>query len=261
MPSFKTSFKTIVSKGDLDNVITYTPKKIESTLSFAAKDFVRTEQDKKNPFRIDKMVADQTQISNLENQSIEDKVQDAVIDKVKEIEEEAYSKAYVLGREDGRQEAFRDHTDDIKIQLEKMGSLLQKIEGLKRELIKFNETHIVTTIFALAQKIAQFEIEKNPDRILPILKDAIEMAQADENVVIRMNAEDMQHIQSMREEVQKEIPKLSRVRLEESMGLEPGSCIVETNFGVIDGRISERIDKLWCAIAENTPKVKNKISQ
>ena len=52
---------------------------------------------------------------------------------------------------------------------------------------------------------------------------------------------------------------LKNVKLQAAPNIQPGGCIVETNYGVIDARIAERTSKLWDEISQTLPKVKSKV--
>ena len=52
---------------------------------------------------------------------------------------------------------------------------------------------------------------------------------------------------------------LKKIRLEGVEGISEGGCIVETNYGQIDARFEQRVEKLWEAVSESIHRVKPRI--
>ena len=52
---------------------------------------------------------------------------------------------------------------------------------------------------------------------------------------------------------------LKKISLEPNKNINAGGCIVQTNYGEVDSRIDQRLEKLWDNLKEALPKVKSEL--
>ena len=70
------------------------------------------------------------------------------------------------------------------------------------------------------------------------------MAQSEEEVTIRLSPEDHKFIDENRMDVFKELHLEESAKIEEDPDVARGGAVVETNYGVIDATIEQRLEKL-----------------
>jgi len=254
--------KTVVKQKDsVGNVLEYTPRTLERDLSSQAADYLQSKNYHTSRFKLSELVAAQVGISELERSALESQIEKQAIEKMKAVQEAAYKEAYALGLEEGSKKAFSDNNKDILAKLQQMDELLVTIGKMKTDILAQNEVHIMKMIYDLACRLALMEIDKNEARILPVIRHAVELAQSEENVVIRLSKADFDFIEVFRDSAKKDFEFIKKLKFEQSPDLRQGGCIVETNFGVIDSKIEERISKLWNTIEEKIPKQKDNIEK
>ena len=254
MPS---SSKAVLKKEQAENlVIEFTPRALDAQMPEVAREFMATSQRRASTFRLNELVAQQTGISEVERLTLNEKIEARALEKVKEVQEIAYKEAYALGLEEGRQKAFDEEKAEILRRLGQLDEVLQSVSRIKSDLILQNEAHVLRLTFELAKKLFFSEISEKPDRILPVLKQAIDLAQSEESVFVRLSEEDFKFIEEFRMKVNKEFDFLKRMKFDANPEIEKGGCLLETNYGTIDATIEERVGKLWTLISEKLPKVK-----
>jgi flagellar assembly protein FliH len=113
----------------------------------------------------------------------------------------------------------------------------------------------------MAKKIAMGEIAENRELILNVVRQAVLDAQSDENVTVRISAEDYAFIEQIKENLGKDLEAVKRAKFEVSDQITDGGCIIETNYGDVDATVEQRVEKLWESLAGKLPKVKNQISE
>jgi flagellar assembly protein FliH len=133
---------------------------------------------------------------------------------------------------------------------------VHSIENLKTDLVHQNEAHIVTAIFRIAEKIAYGHIQENPDLVLPVLKQSIDLAQSEDEVTVLVSPAQVEFIEKLKLAAGRDFDFLKNVRLEASPSVVSGGCIIETNYGVIDARIEKRVQNIWAELNEALPKIK-----
>jgi len=258
--------KAVLSKEEAESVaVAYSPRKFPATISKTAHDFVafnseRSGDHEVSGFRLDKIVSQQTGVAELERLSIEEKVEREALTRLKELQESAYQQAYQLGLEEGREKAYLESQEHIKQSLVSLHQLLSSIENVKQELVTYNETHIVRLCYYMAKRIAMDEIAERRELILSVANQAIQNAQSEEEMTVRLSPADLQFIEQMKEKLPKEYDSLKRAKLDSSDEIRDGGCVVETNYGNVDATVEQRVEKLWEAIAGKLPKVKDETS-
>lgn len=253
--------KGVLSEDEAKKIaIAYAPRKFPQTVTPAASSFVAFQSNQeasgKNPsFRIDRIVAEQTGIADLERVSMEERVEREALGRLKDIQEQAYQQAYQMGLEEGREKAYQETSEAFVERMAHMDQLISSMENLKPELVSYNEAHIVRLAYTMAKKIAMTEIAENTELILNTVRQAIESAQSDENITVRLAPSDLEFIEHMKEKLGKDFDKLKKARLEASESITPGGCVVETNYGDVDATVEQRVEKLWSSLASKLPKV------
>ena len=249
--------KCVFRKEDEGNmVLDFKPSKFPQKISKSASSFVERERTESSGFKINPLLAEQTGIKQLQTDSLNQQVESLVLEKVKEIQEEAHEQAYQLGLSEGRAKAFKDHEADI---LERLGSLdkvLTEIQEIKAQLVVMNEAHVVKLVFQIAEKMTMAQIQIQPEIVLDVINKAIATAQSDEQVLVKLSPKDLTFVEGVKDQLGREFEKLKNSKLDRDESIAPGGCIVETNYGMIDATVPERVNKIWESLSEILPKVK-----
>src|SRR5580704_7133630 len=90
------SFKAVFPKDEAEKIaVKYNPRKFPAIISPTASAFVAYNSGSdEDSFRIDKLVAEQSGIAELERVSLEEKVEREALQRLKDIQEQAYKEAY-----------------------------------------------------------------------------------------------------------------------------------------------------------------------
>lgn len=240
-------------------VLDYKPTHFNLGTPDQALDYLK-EKSLGSDFRMNETIRVQTGIDQLEKESEAERVEKATLEKLKEIQEEAYQKAYELGKEEGHQAAFDKMHAEINRRLQDLDQLLTTFGKMKTEMVAFNEAHILKTIFQMASRLARKEIVTSSDSLLSVLKESVALSQDEENVTVLISPEQLDFLEKLQGQTEREFEFLKKIKIQASTDVTVGGCIVQTNYGEVDARVEQRIDTLWQAISENLPKVKDKIA-
>lgn len=218
------------------------------------------EKKKGSDFRMNDAVRVQTGIDQVEKVSEEQKVEEAALEKLKEIQEQAYQEAYQLGLEEGRKEAFENVSGEIAEKLQSLDQLLLAIKDIKTEMASFNESHLLKLTFMMAARLAKTELQSNNEAMISILRDAVGLAQDEEDVTVHVSPSQFEFLEQLKQETGRDFEFIKKIHFEPSGDVTDGGCIVETNYGEVDSRIEQRVEQLWTVLSENMPKVKDRIA-
>jgi len=243
---------------DTATVLDYQPRQFNLGTPDAAIDYLKRKH-KGDDFVLSDALRETTGIAELEKESEEKKIEERVLQKVVEIQKAAYDEGYKLGHEEGLTKALEKKTSEINHGLEDLATMLLSIQNLKPDLISANESHIIHLVFQIAEKIAFDHIEKKPEIIIEVIRKAMNSAQVDEDVNVLVAPSQIEFIEKYKNSSEDKYSFLKGVKLQASENVQPGGCIIETNYGAIDARIHERVQKLWAEVNAITPKIKDTI--
>lgn len=252
----------IIKQENADLVaLEFAPQKFPVVMPQAASGFVRggSAGDVASSFKLNELIASQIGVAEREKRKVEERVEQMAIEKMQEIQESAYREAYDIGRAEGKQKAFDEFREDILARVAQLDELCLTITQLKRELVGYNETHLIKLVHQLASRIACQHIEENQESILSIIKAAIGIAHEEENVAAKVSPRDFEFLVRIQENLGKDFEFMKRMKFQASDAVKPGGCIIETNYGVVDSTIDQRIENLWKAMSRKAPVVKDKV--
>lgn len=231
----------------------YKPREIDRTISNVAKSFVSADAFQSTDFKISELVAQQVGISRLESDAHTDKINAQVLDKLKEVQEEAYKRGFELGQIEGAEKAFQATKAELIERLQGMLKLLQNMEQQKKNLLIDNEAEMLGLIFLIAKKLVFKELDENREAVLEILRNVIGEMQEDERVTVRLSPDDMYFLETLQEKGGQRIDLLNRVKFEAHDEIKPGGCVVDTAYGSVDATLEERVNRLWQTLAARIP--------
>lgn len=241
------------------SVLTYVPDQFDFGTPDAALEYLR-EKDKGSGFVLSDVLRQTTGVDEIERVSEEQKIENKVLERIALIQEEAYEKAYQLGLEEGMAKAFSEKTADINFNLTELEKFMTQLSLLKEEMMRQNESHLIQLVYQIASRIAFDRIEEKPEIVISVIKDAVEMAQADEEVNVLVSEAQVDFLEKMKNQTGREFEFLKKIKFQTSNQVTSGGCIIETNYGVVDARIDERVSKLWTEMKQALPRVKSPIT-
>ena len=244
--------KNIIAKESADDLaISYKPMSIGSQISEQAMEYVEN-HDSRGDFRVDKIVSEFVGIEELEKQTQQKEIADQALNLSKDIQEKAYEEAYQLGLKEGKATAYDEEKGRIENELVHIKNLIEEIKVIKTQLMADNEKQIVNLCFYMAKRLLMKEVETNEAYVQTLIKKTVEMAQSEEGVTIRVAPEDKIWFESHKETVFKELNLNSTTRVEEDREVKRGGVIVETQHGVIDATVEQRLEKLESIVTTKT---------
>ncbi len=164
--------------------------------------------------------------------------------KVSEIEHEAYKKGYDSGREEG----YKEGQAEVMRLIDRLGTVVSTAVDIRDDIIRSSEKLMVEMILMIARKVIKDEIVERREVVINNIKEAIRRVKDRDRIDIRVNFADLDMTTAHKDELIRMMESLKKVNIYEDSRVERGGCIIETDVGAIDARISTQLDAIEEAI-------------
>ena len=158
---------------------------------------------------------------------------------------EGYEKGHEEGYEFGKQEADR--------LTGRIHAILDSVMHRREEILRETEQQIVELVILMARKVVKVLSENQKSIIMNNVLLALKKVKGRGDVIIRVNLEDLKLTTSHIRDFIERVESIKNITVVEDSSVEQGGCIVETDFGAIDARISSQLKELEDKILEVAP--------
>ena len=139
-------------------------------------------------------------------------------------------------------QALQQQKDELDRLLKSVGSIADSLHKLHEETLEGNRAEIARLAVEIARRILMYKIGKGDYEIQAIVEEALKRAPTRQNVVVRLNPEDVPRCQQL----QKENPQspLAELEFTADWNISRGECLVETPKGIIRSFIEEHLEHI-----------------
>lgn len=160
------------------------------------------------------------------------------------------------GFEQGHSEGYEKGVAEVNRLIERMHKILEAVMQRREEILKDTESQIVELVILMARKVIKILSENQKNVVMANVVAALKKVRTRGAVTLRVNLEDVKLTTANISEFIKHIENVEGITVLEDSSVEKGGCIVETDFGAIDARISSQLTELENKILDVSP-VKN----
>jgi flagellar assembly protein FliH len=167
--------------------------------------------------------------------------------------EEQRSAAEEAGRAAGREEGFAEGKAEVERLVERTRSVLERAQEKRAEILAETEQDVVELVLLVARKVVKVISENQKGVILQNVVQALRKVKTKGTVIIKVNTADLQLTTEHTKDFIKMLESAQNVQVQEDRSLEPGGCVILTDFGEIDARISSQFAELESKIRDLIP--------
>lgn len=168
--------------------------------------------------------------------------------KVSEIEHQAYKKGYEAGREEG----YKEGQAEVMRLVDRLGTIVSTAVDIRDDIIRSSEKLMTDMILMIARKVIKDEIVERREVVINNIKEAIQRVKDRDRIDIRVNFADLDMTTAHKDELIKMMDSLKKVNIYEDNRVDRGGCVIETDVGAIDARISTQLDAVEESIRNAT---------
>lgn len=160
----------------------------------------------------------------------------------------AHEEANVI-KEKASREGFEYGLVQAKEELKKLGYAIADFLEAKEQAMQASSNDIAFLAIKVAEKIIKTEISCNESIVLSIVSDVLKEIGKDEtNIIIKTNPSDTDLVKENLPDIFPYGKANAKIVVVDDESVEWGSCIVETNNGMIDARFSTQLKILQKAL-------------
>ena len=166
------------------------------------------------------------------------------------------NEAETTGFDKGHQEGYEKGVAEVDRLIDRMHTILEQVMKRREEILADTESQIVELVILMARKVIKILSENQKNVVMANTMAALKKVKTRGEVTLRVNLEDVKLTTANAQEFINHVENVQGITVLEDSTVERGGCIVETDFGAIDARISSQLQELENKILEVSP-VKN----
>lgn len=213
----------------------------------AAFEEVKRKTDEASVIKSDAQAQADEIIANAKSEA-EKIIQDARLEEQK-IKDDAKQDGFKQGHDDG----YSAGESEIERLVERLRKMVEALMLRREEILKETEQQIVELVILMTRKVVKIISETQKTAIMSNILAALKKVKSRGNVILHVNLEDLKLASANADEFIKRVENIQGITVVEDSTVEKGGCVVETDFGAIDARISSQLSELEEKIMEISP--------
>ncbi|MFZ5469607.1 MAG: type III secretion system stator protein SctL [Myxococcota bacterium] len=154
-----------------------------------------------------------------------------------------------------REEIFEKARDEARAEVAAQASAeLAKAKMQAGQIIAGAEQQIVQLALKVAEKIIGQDLERDPEVLLRICATAMENVRQANAMVLKVNPKDGRFLREKRAGLMELLGRTLDLSIKDDSDVEPGGCIIQTEFGTIDAQLKTQYEMLKNVLVPDTGK-------
>lgn len=182
----------------------------------------------------------------------EDKIKDFE-SKAKARVDEVTKEAYKKGFDQGREEGFKEGKAEVERLVHRLHLILDRAMDKRGQILEQTETQVIELVLLIARKVVKTISENQKNVVISNIGQALRKLKTRSDVIIRVNLADLQLATEHAKDFIELAENAKNLTVVEDTAVDRGGCIIETDFGEIDARISSQLHELEEKILDISP--------
>jgi len=157
------------------------------------------------------------------------------------------------GRAAGRESGFSEGKSEVERLIHRTQTVLERAQSKRAEILDETEQEIVSLVLLIAKKVVKVISESQRNVIISNVVQALRKVKGRGSIIIRVNISDLKLATDHIKDFINLVEGAKSVQIVEDSKVDEGGCIIETDFGEIDARISSQLTELETKILEISP--------
>ncbi|HON12548.1 MAG TPA: flagellar assembly protein FliH [Treponema sp.] len=162
---------------------------------------------------------------------------------------EAEAAGFAAGREAG----YAEGRAEVQRLIERAHQILERAQEKRAEILAETEQQIVDLVLLIARKVIKVISENQRNVVVSNVVQALRKVKGRGDIIIRVNVDDLKLTTEHIKDFIQLIEGVKNIQVVEDSSVDRGGCIIDTDFGEIDARISSQLAELEQKILEISP--------
>jgi len=167
--------------------------------------------------------------------------------------EAAEREAAKKGRDEGREEGYREGAAEVERLVGRLHVILDRSMEKRAEILEQTEAQVVELVLLVAKKVVKVISENQKSVVIQNISQALRKLKTKSDVIVRVNLSDLQLATDHVKDFVAMTENAKRLTVVEDSTVDKGGCVIETDFGEIDARISSQLHELEERILDVAP--------
>lgn len=161
--------------------------------------------------------------------------------------------AELRGFESGRESGFAEGRAEADRLIERLHTILERAQDKRAEILAETEQQIVDLVLLIARKVIKVISENQRNVVVSNVVQALRKVKGRGDVTIRVNVDDIKLTTEHTKDFIRIIEGVKNISVVEDSSVDRGGCLIDTEFGEVDARISSQLAELEQKILEISP--------
>ncbi|MDR0313315.1 MAG: flagellar assembly protein FliH [Treponema sp.] len=170
-------------------------------------------------------------------------------DSIEKLRKETETKAWAKGKDSG----FEDGKAEVERLIQRSQVILERANDKRAEILAETEQEIIDLVLLISRKVIKVISENQKNIIVSNVVQALRKVKDRGNITIRVNMADLKLTTEHTKDFIQLVEGAKSIQVAEDSSVDEGGCIIETEFGEIDARISSQLAELESKILEVSP--------
>ncbi len=157
------------------------------------------------------------------------------------------------GEEAGRQDGWEAGQAEVARLTEQLHRIINAAIEKRNEIIDESETQLINLVIQISKKVVKVISENQKNVVINNCIQALRKLKSRGDVVIRVNLEDVKLTSDHINDFMRMVENVRTITVMEDTSVDKGGCVIETDFGQIDARISSQFKEIEEKILDLTP--------
>jgi flagellar assembly protein FliH len=157
------------------------------------------------------------------------------------------------GREAGRLEGYAEGKVEVDRLIERTQVVLERAQDKRGEILLETEKEIIDLVLLITRKVVKVIADNQREVIISNVVKALRKVRDRGNIIIHVNLADLKLTTDHTKDFIRMMEGVKSIQVMEDSSVDPGGCIIETDFGEIDARIASQLAELESKILEISP--------
>lgn len=176
-----------------------------------------------------------------------------ILDEAAKKKEQIFQETHDSAAEEGRKTGYEEGKAEVERLVERLHIILESVMAKRQQIFDETEQQIVELVLLMARKVVKVLSENQRSVVMANIVQALRKVKGRGDVCVRVNMQDARLTTDHIKDFIRQVESIQNMRVMEDSTVDKGGCVVETDFGTIDARISSQLSELERKILEVSP--------